>query len=104
MRDGLRLCGRLSWLAFVLAILPGCACVRQFCPDRDLRPCEDGYAETADGWLLGIKRYRPEQPDPGKLPVVLCHGLRSTAPSGRSPTTTCRRSSPSGGTRSSWWI
>ena len=28
-----------------------------------------------DGWRLGVRHYRPEHPDPGKLPVILCHGL-----------------------------
>ena len=41
----------------------------------DLRPCTDGYAYTADGWRLGVRHYRPLQPDPDKLPVILCHGL-----------------------------
>ncbi len=33
------------------------------------------YAYTEDGWRLGVRHYRPEHPDPGKLPVILCHGL-----------------------------
>jgi pimeloyl-ACP methyl ester carboxylesterase len=41
----------------------------------DLRPCSDGFATTRDGWRLGIRHIRPAVPDPGKLPVVLCHGL-----------------------------
>ncbi len=32
-------------------------------------------AYTADGWRLGIRHIRPTNPDPNKLPVVLCHGL-----------------------------
>jgi pimeloyl-ACP methyl ester carboxylesterase len=44
-------------------------------PSPDLRPCTDGYAYTKDGWKLGVRHYRPASPDPGKLPVVLCHGL-----------------------------
>jgi pimeloyl-ACP methyl ester carboxylesterase len=44
-------------------------------PSPDLRPCTDGYAYTRDGWRLGVRHYRPEHPDPGKLPVILCHGL-----------------------------
>ena len=28
-----------------------------------------------DGWRLGVRHYRPAHPDPGKLPVILCHGL-----------------------------
>jgi pimeloyl-ACP methyl ester carboxylesterase len=49
--------------------------MRREAPTPDLRPCTDGYAYTADGWRLGVRHYRPKHPDPGKLPVVLCHGL-----------------------------
>jgi pimeloyl-ACP methyl ester carboxylesterase len=58
-----------------MAAAPGCATMRQRAPLPDLRPCTDGFAYTADGWRLGIRHLRPEKPDPGKLPVVLCHGL-----------------------------
>lgn len=44
-------------------------------PSPDLRPCTDGYAFTMDGWRLGVRHYRPDHPDPDKLPVILCHGL-----------------------------
>lgn len=43
--------------------------------NEDLRPCSDGFAPTADGWRLGVRRFDPKIHDPGKLPVVLCHGL-----------------------------
>jgi pimeloyl-ACP methyl ester carboxylesterase len=49
--------------------------MRREAPSPDLRPCTDGYAYTADGWRLGVRHYRPEHPDPNKLPVILCHGL-----------------------------
>jgi pimeloyl-ACP methyl ester carboxylesterase len=49
--------------------------MRHHAPLVDLRPCTDGYATTLDGWKLGIRMYEPRQADPGKLPVVLCHGL-----------------------------
>jgi lysosomal acid lipase/cholesteryl ester hydrolase len=49
--------------------------MRREAPSPDLRPCTDGYAYTADGWRLGVRHYRPTQPDPDKLPVILCHGL-----------------------------
>ncbi len=65
----------LAPLLAALAALSGCATMRQRAVCEDLRPCTDGYAETDDGWRLGIKRFRPARPDPGKLPVVLCHGL-----------------------------
>ena len=58
-----------------LSMLAGCATMRRNAPSPDLRPCTDGYAYTEDGWRLGVRHYRPEHPDPGKLPVVLCHGL-----------------------------
>ena len=58
-----------------LAIAPGCATMRVYAPQLDLRPCGDGFATTADGWRLGVRKFEPERPDPGKLPVVLCHGL-----------------------------
>ncbi len=53
----------------------GCASVRRDAPSPDLRPCTDGYAYTDDGWRLGVRHYRPQHPDPNKLPVILCHGL-----------------------------
>jgi len=49
--------------------------MRRNAPSPDLRPCTDGFAYTEDGWRLGVRHYRPENPEPGKLPVVLCHGL-----------------------------
>ena len=58
-----------------LASATGCATVRHHAGKPDLRPCRDGFATTADGWRLGVRHLRPEEPDPGKLPVVLCHGL-----------------------------
>ncbi len=63
-----------TWL-LVCALASGCATMRREAPSPDLRPCTDGYAYTADGWRLGVRHYVPEHPDPGKLPVVLCHGL-----------------------------
>ena len=62
------------WFA-VCAAISGCATMRREAPSPDLRPCTDGYAYTADGWRLGVRHYRPETPDPSKLPVILCHGL-----------------------------
>jgi pimeloyl-ACP methyl ester carboxylesterase len=49
--------------------------MRRNAPSADLRPCTDGFAYTEDGWRLGVRHYRSGNPDPGKLPVVLCHGL-----------------------------
>jgi pimeloyl-ACP methyl ester carboxylesterase len=49
--------------------------MRREAPSPDLRPCTDGYAYTQDGWRLGVRHYRPKHPEPGKLPVILCHGL-----------------------------
>ena len=63
-----------AWLA-VCAGFSGCATMRREAPSPDLRPCTDGYAYTADGWRLGVRHYRPEDPDSAKLPVILCHGL-----------------------------
>ncbi|MFO0950000.1 MAG: alpha/beta hydrolase [Isosphaeraceae bacterium] len=63
-------------LAMALALsAPGCATMRRYASSPDLRPCTDGFAYTADGWRLGVRHLRPAQPDPDKLPVVLCHGL-----------------------------
>ena len=75
MRDGSRLGLCLALGAATLVGAPGCASMRCRAPDPLHRPCTDGSAVTADGWRLGIRRIRPRQPDPGKLPVVLCHGL-----------------------------
>jgi lysosomal acid lipase/cholesteryl ester hydrolase len=61
------------WTGFT--VMAGCATMRRNAPSPDLRPCSDGYAYTEDGWRLGIRHYRPEHPDSGKLPVILCHGL-----------------------------
>jgi pimeloyl-ACP methyl ester carboxylesterase len=70
---------RRKWAAAVLGLglsgLSGCAAMRRFAPSPDLRPCTEEFAQTSDGWRLGVRRYRPARPDPGKLPVVLCHGL-----------------------------
>lgn len=65
------------WGVAMLAMLaaPGCATMRDRALSLDLRPCLDGFAMTEDGWRLGVRRIRPENPDPAKLPVVLCHGL-----------------------------
>ncbi|HEY2154527.1 MAG TPA: alpha/beta fold hydrolase, partial [Isosphaeraceae bacterium] len=72
-RAGRRLAfGIICWCSL---LAPGCATMRHHAPLVDLRPCTDGYATTADGWKLGIRMYEPRQADPGKLPVVLCHGL-----------------------------
>jgi pimeloyl-ACP methyl ester carboxylesterase len=55
--------------------LAGCASFRRNAPSPDLRPCTDGYTYTKDGWRLGVRHYQPAHTDPGKLPVILCHGL-----------------------------
>jgi len=34
-------------------------------------------ARTADGWLIGLHRYRPAGQGPAGEPVLLCHGLMS---------------------------
>jgi pimeloyl-ACP methyl ester carboxylesterase len=34
---------------------------------------------TSDDWTLVIYRHRPERLDPGRLPVVLCHGVGSNS-------------------------
>jgi pimeloyl-ACP methyl ester carboxylesterase len=65
----------LGIIAWCSLLAPGCATMRHHAPLVDLRPCTDGYATTADGWKLGVRNYVPTKPDPGKLPVVLCHGL-----------------------------
>ena len=39
----------------------------------------------SDGWRLGVRHYQPDDPDTGKLPVILCHGLGLNATFGRSP-------------------
>jgi pimeloyl-ACP methyl ester carboxylesterase len=62
-------------LALLLPIVSGCAAIRNHHPNADLRPCNDGFAITDDGWKLGIKHFLPPVPDPGKNPVVLSHGL-----------------------------
>ncbi len=59
----------------LLSAALGCATTRSYTPNPDHRPCTDGFAETADGWRLGIRHYRPVVTDPSKDPVVLCHGL-----------------------------
>ena len=75
MRDGWRQRRLWGGLCLVLALVPGCATVRNNAPSPDLRPCSDGFAYTKDGWKLGVRHLTPPHPDPSKLPVVLCHGL-----------------------------
>jgi lysosomal acid lipase/cholesteryl ester hydrolase len=75
MHDGRRLVGAHGIGVLVLALFPGCATMRNNAPSPDLRPCSDGFAYTRDGWKLGVRHIRPANPDPDKLPVVLCHGL-----------------------------
>jgi lysosomal acid lipase/cholesteryl ester hydrolase len=72
--------GKRLGLVFALGVLAltvgsGCATMRSRATDPLLRPCSENYAYTRDGWRLGIRCIRPLRPDPGKLPVVLCHGL-----------------------------
>ena len=75
MRQGLRF-GRLIFLATVAIVVgSGCATMRCKAPDPYHRPCTEAFTETDDGWRLGMRRVRPAQIDPGKLPIVLCHGL-----------------------------
>ena len=62
-------------ILLLCASLSGCASMRRNAPSPDLRPCTDGFAYTRDGWRLGVRHYRPAHPDPGKLPVILCHGM-----------------------------
>ena len=72
----MRRCGReIGTIVLLCATLSGCASMRVNAPSPDLRPCTDGYAYTLDGWRLGVRHYRAAHPDPGKLPVILCHGL-----------------------------
>lgn len=75
MRLGLRFWLFRVGLSLLAGGLSGCAAMRHHVPDRDLQPCRNSFAETADGWRLGVKRFRPVVPDPEKDPVVLCHGL-----------------------------
>jgi lysosomal acid lipase/cholesteryl ester hydrolase len=75
MRDGRQLSRILGLCAICMVFMPGCATMRRNATSIDHRPCSDGYAYTKDGWRLGIRHIRPANPDPGKLPIVLCHGL-----------------------------
>lgn len=78
MIEGSRLGLRLAIGVVLLGMtsgLSGCAAMRSNASLHELRPCLDGFATTEDGWKLGVRRYEPRCPDPGKLPVVLCHGL-----------------------------
>lgn len=70
-----RISGHLRAILLILVCVPGCATMRRQAESPDLRPCADGYAYTRDGWRLGMRHIAPAAPDPGKLPVVLCHGL-----------------------------
>lgn len=69
---------RLGSILIALALAglhAGCATTRHLSSTRDLRPCTDGFAETDDGWRLGVRHYPARTPDPAKFPVVLAHGL-----------------------------
>jgi pimeloyl-ACP methyl ester carboxylesterase len=49
-------------------------------PQPQPQPEPESFAfKTADNWTLVIRRYRPSQPQAGRLPVVLCHGLTYSA-------------------------
>lgn len=69
--------GLKGFVVFALAVtlFQGCAAVRERAGDPNLMPCRDSEIRTRDGWLLGVRHYRSDNPDPAKLPVVLCHGL-----------------------------
>jgi len=75
MRNGGKVLWLLGLLAMCLVLSPGCATMRRHASSPDYRPCTESFAYTKDGWRLGVRRIRPANPDPGKLPVVLCHGL-----------------------------
>lgn len=62
-------------LASLCGGLSGCAAMRQHASNLDLQPCRNSFAETDDGWRLGVKRFRPKVLAPNKDPVILCHGL-----------------------------
>src|SRR3954464_12883650 len=79
MRDGRQVLRILGLCAIGMVFMPGCATMRRNASSIDHRPCSDGYAYTRDGWRLGIRHIRPADPDPGKLPIVLCHGLGPNA-------------------------
>ena len=68
---------RLARLVVALGLLalPGCATMRYHADSLDLRPCSQGFATTQDGWKLGMRYFPSQQPNSGKLPAVLCHGL-----------------------------
>jgi len=75
LRRPARTAALLVGMLAAIGPLAGCATMRRVVTDLDLRPCSDEYAETADGWRLGVRHLRPARYDPGKDPVVLCHGL-----------------------------
>jgi len=66
---------RRAVILFAIFLFEGCASVRERADSTDLKPCRDAIIRTRDGWLLGVRHYRPANPAPSKLPVVLCHGL-----------------------------
>lgn len=66
---------RTALAVMVCLLSSGCAAFREQAHSPDFQPCNDAVVRTRDGWLLGIRHYRPKHPDPSKLPVVLCHGL-----------------------------
>ncbi|HCF58024.1 MAG TPA: hypothetical protein DFS52_08535, partial [Myxococcales bacterium] len=65
---------RLRAALAVLALGLGAGCVLGRLYREPLPPEAELFdATTADGWRLGIIRYRPERPR--GLPVLLCHGV-----------------------------
>lgn len=66
---------RIVAVLVVCIYVAGCASFRERAPSPDFQPCNDSLIKTRDGWLLGVRHYRPKHPDPSKLPVILCHGL-----------------------------
>ena len=70
-------------LLFWLAVACGALALLGFVAGRLLsverQPDAVHFAQTEDGWRLGLARYRPQRPIGGAPPVVLCPGFALSA-------------------------
>ena len=68
-------CGMMWGAVWLLMSCGGCGVfLKHSIPPPPQNQNEEVFAETPDGWMLAIRRYKPENKKPGSLPVILCHG------------------------------
>ena len=68
-------CGVMLAGIVVVVTCGGCPLASGLVPPPPQRQSEQVFAETTDGWMLAIRRYKPTTAKPNALPVILCHGF-----------------------------